>query len=58
LQKVPEYIATAWWLRQIFAEQIIRHQFSAIRYQFPTEIFPFVFGYVMLTIWAQVNGEK
>ena len=21
-------------------------------------LYPFVFGYVMLTIWAQVNGEK
>jgi hypothetical protein len=21
-------------------------------------LYPFVFGYIMLTIWAQVNGEK
>jgi hypothetical protein len=21
-------------------------------------LYPFLFGYVMLTIWAQVNGEK
>jgi len=21
-------------------------------------LYPFVFGYVMLTIWAQINGEK
>jgi len=21
-------------------------------------LYPFVFGYVMLTVWAQVNGEK